>query len=470
MATNDLAYMDLVEVAHAIAAKEFSSLEVTRAMLERIANVDAELGAYVTVMAESALAEAAAADAALSAGRRLGTLHGVPVAVKDLCDAAGVRTTAGMPRVRANVAVAERDSGVVRHLRAAGGVILGKLHLTEGAVAHHHPDIKPPLNPHNRNYWSGASSSGSGVATAAGLCYGSLGSDTGGSIRFPSFANGVTGLKQSWGRVSRAGVFPLSWSLDHVGPLARSTADCAAILGAIAGPDVNDPTALDIPVPDYLAEMAQGVRGLRVGFDEAYATTKVDAAIVASMREALTLLRDAGATIVPVKLPPTEAIIKAWTPLCTADAAAAHANDYPSRKDEYGPGLAELLDAGLATSGVEYALAHDSRQNFRGQIAAMFTTVDVVIAPAFLNQNMTLAEFDTFGERDSDWPDLIRFTAPFDIAGTPTLSLPSGFNADGAPFGFQLIAGYLNESALIRAGHAYQQATDWHRRRPSDIA
>lgn len=470
MSSTDLAYMELTQVARAIAAKEVSSAEVTRAMLERIASVDTTLGSYVAVMAESAEREAQAADLAIARGEPLAALHGVPVAVKDLCDAQGVRTVAGMPRVRGDIALAATDSTVVRRLREAGAVLLGKLHLTEGAVAHHHPDVKPPLNPHNPDYWSGASSSGSGAATAAGLCYASLGSDTGGSIRFPSFANGVTGLKQTWGRVSRAGVAPLSWSLDHIGPMARSAADCAAVLGAIAGSDADDATALPDPVPDYLGELDLGLSGLRIGFDEAYATSAVDAAIVAAMRDALALFKDGGASIVAVNFPDTAAVIDAWFPLCTADAAAAHADTYPSRAADYGPGLSELLDTGLATSAVDYANAHNVRQHFRGQIMRMFAGIDIVIAPAFMHQNLTLAAFESFGSRETDWPELLRFTAPFDIAGTPTLSLPAGFNADGAPFGFQLTAGHLNESALTRAGHVYQQATDWHRRRPQQFS
>lgn len=465
MDKDQLAMMNLVELRDLLDAGEVRASEVTRALLERIETHDGRLHSYVTLMAESAEREAAAADAARERGRA-GPLCGVPVAVKDLCDAKGVPTSAGMPRVRADVTAASGDSTVVARLRAAGAVILGKLQLTEGAVAHHHPDIVVPINPHAPDYWSGASSSGTGVAVAAGLCYAGLGSDTGGSIRFPSFANGVTGLKPTWGRVSRAGVFPLSWSLDHVGPLARSAADCAVMLSALAGPDPADPTAMNVPVPDYLAESEAGARGLRVGFDEHYASSRVDPATVAAMQAALAVLGDAGAEIVEVSMPDTSAVLDAWFPLATADAAAAHAADYPARADEYGPGLAGLLDTGLATSGVDYALAHDVRQNFRGQLAAVFEQADVVIAPAYMHQNLTVAAFQTFGEKETDWPELLRFTAPYDLSGTPTLSVPSGFNADGAPFGFQFLGRHLGEVDILRAGRAYQAGTDWHQRRP----
>ncbi len=242
------------------------------------------------------------------------------------------------------------------------------------------------------------------------------------------------------------------------------------MLGVIAGSDAADPTAAPVPVPDYVGELALGVTGLRVGLDESWATTRVDAATVAAMHDALSMLEAAGATVVPVSMPASEAMVEAWFPLCTAEAAAVHADTYPAQADDYGPGLAGLLDTGIASSAVDYARAHDQRQIFRGRMGRLFSGVDVIIAPALMRQNLTLAEFARFGEQDSDWPELLRFTAPFDISGTPTLSLPAGFNDDGAPFGFQLAAGQWNESYLTRAGHAYQQASDWHRRRPARFA
>ncbi len=469
MATAPLHYLDLTELATVLRQRELSPVAVTEDLLSRIATLDPRLASYVTVMGENALNEARVAEAEIGAGRYRGPLHGVPVAVKDLCDVSGTRTLAGMPRIRAQVTPATDDATVVARLRAAGAIVLGKLQLTEGAVAHHHPDVKVPINPHHAGYWSGASSSGTGVAVAAGLCYGALGSDTGGSIRFPSYANGVTGLKPTWGRVSRAGVFPLSWSLDHIGPLARSAADCGAILAAIAGADVKDSTAVRAPVPDYLEQLGRDLRGLRIGFDEAYATTRVDPAIVAAMRECVAALQDAGATLVPITFPNSDAAVDAWFPLATAEAAAAHSVHYPAQSSDYGPGLAGLLDTGIATTGMVYARAHATRQEFRGEIARVFDTVDVVVAPALMRQNLTLQDFARFGEKETDWPELLRFTAPFDIAGTPTLSLPAGCNADGAPFGFQLAAGNLREDALLRAGHAWQRVTYYHRMRP-DLA
>ncbi|MGE0337278.1 MAG: amidase [Gammaproteobacteria bacterium] len=461
----ELAYLDIAELGARFARRELSPVEVTQALLARIEALDPRLGSYVALMADSALAEARSAEAAFARGAIRGPLLGVPLAVKDLCDARGVPTFAGMPRVRRDT-VATRDATVVARLRAAGAVILGKLQLTEGAGAIHHPDVRVPVNPHHAERWSGASSSGTGVAVAAGLAYGGLGSDTGGSIRFPSFANGITGLKPTWGRVSRAGVFPLSASLDHVGPMTRSSACCAAVLGAIAGADRDDPTSLTEPVPDYFNALGRSIADLRIGYDPDYAESGVNAALVAAQRAALDVFNALGARIVPCRMPDTASVIEAWFALATADAAVAHVDTYPACAADYGPGLSGLLDSGRAASAVDYARAHECRLAFRGVLGRVFEDVDLVLAPAMLRTNFELAEFRNFGSQPTDWPELVRFTAPFDVSGTPTLSLPAGFEADGAPFGFQLLGPWLGERALLRAGHAWQAVTDWHRRRP----
>src|SRR5215211_5697533 len=270
----DLHYWSLDEAARRIAARDISSVELTRAILERISKIDPTLKSYATLTPERALEDASTLDAETAAGTSRGPLHGVPIAVKDLFNVAGVPTAAGTTIHRATVP--DRDATVVARLRAAGAVILGKLQMTEGAFGAHHPTISAPLNPWNAAYWIGVSSSGSGAATAAGLAFGSLGSDTGGSIRFPSTMNGLSGLKPTWGRVSRAGVFPLADSLDHVGPLTRTAADAAAVLAVLAGSDDRDPTTVLDPVPDALHAPEGGVRGLRVGVDDSFNRRDVD--------------------------------------------------------------------------------------------------------------------------------------------------------------------------------------------------
>ena len=260
---DDLHYLSLDEVARRLRARKLSSVEATQAMLDRIGKLDPRLKSYATLTPERALADAKRLDAETAAGKSHGPLHGVPIAIKDLCDTEGVPTAAGMAIRRGHVPA--KDATVVTRLKQAGAVILGKLQMTEGAYGVHHPSVDPPVNPFNAAYWTGVSSSGSGVATAAGLCFASLGSDTGGSIRFPSTMNGLSGLKPTWGRVSRAGVFPLAESLDHVGPMCRSALDAAIVLGIIAGADPDDPTAAPQPVPDYAAAAGAGVKGKRVG-------------------------------------------------------------------------------------------------------------------------------------------------------------------------------------------------------------
>ena len=270
-------------------------------MLRRIEAHDGAHRSYATVLGDRALDQARRAEAEIARGFWRGVLHGVPVAVKDLCNSSFAPTTSGMSIFATNQP--GTNATVVDRLEQAGAVMLGKLKMTEGAYSAHHPDIAPPLNPWKQDHWVGSSSSGSGVATAAGLCFGSLGSDTGGSIRLPSTCCGLTGIKPTWGRVSRHGVFPLAPSLDHIGPMTRSAADAAAMLGIIAGADPNDPTALQDAVPDYLAATAGSLRGLRIGLDEDYAFAGTDPQVAAAVKEAARALAEAGAVIVPVTFP-----------------------------------------------------------------------------------------------------------------------------------------------------------------------
>lgn len=462
--TTDLHYLELTELAARIRARKLSPVAVTRAQLDRIAALDGALGSYALVMADVALAQAAEAEAEIAAGRYRGPLHGVPVAVKDLCWTKGFRTAAGMAIYRDYRPAA--DATVVRRLNDAGAVLLGKLQLTEGAYSDHHPSVTPPKNPWNADYWPGISSSGPGAATAAGLCYGALASDTGGSIRWPSAANGVTGLKPSWGRVSRYGVFELAATLDHVGPIARSAADAGAMLGAIAGSDPDDPTAVLDPVPDYLAAAGQGVRGLRIGVDAAWNSDDVDAATQAVLSEATEVLRTLGADVVEVRFPDVTQPIADWGPNCAVEAAVAHAATYPARKDEYGPVLASVIEAGRALSGVDYQRILLRRLDLRGRVAALFGAIDLLMTPVHPFAPPTLAMIRTLGEQPELIAKLQRYTCPFDMTGHPTITLPGGFSAAGMPIGFQLVAADLDEATLVRAGAAFQAATSWHRRYP----
>jgi amidase len=458
-------YLELREVARRIHSKEMSSVEVTKALLDRIEALDGKLGSYALVTPELAIEQARAAEAEILRGEIRGPLHGVPIAVKDLCWTTGIKTAAGMTIHRDNKPA--EDATVVRRLREAGSVLLGKLQLTEGAFADHHPDITPPVNPWNKECWSGASSSGSGVATAAGLCYGSLGSDTGGSIRFPSAANGVTGLKPSWGRVSRHGVFELAATLDHIGPMARSAADAAAILGVIAGPDESDPTASQMPVPNYLAGIDRGLRHLRVGVHADWNRQGVEPAAMRAVEDALTVIVSLGAEVRPVSFPDAEQIVADWIPYCAIETAVAHESTYPARRAEYGPGLAKLIDIGHGLSAMDYQKMILRRIDFRGRVAALFETIDLLVIPAQAFASPTIAKMSTLGQDPAMLAALLRFTCPFDLTGNPTITLPAGFSESGGPVAFQFVAAHFAEDLLCRAGHAYQQATDWHQRHPA---
>ncbi len=462
---DDLHYLELMELAACIKARKISPLEVTRAQLDRIAALDGELGSYVHVMAEAAMAQAEAAHAEITAGRYRGPLHGVPIGLKDLFWTKGV-PTAGGTIVHRNY-LPDQDASVVHRLNEAGAVILGKLQLTEGAYSDHHPSVMPPKNPWNADYWPGISSSGSAVATAAGLCYGSLASDTGGSIRWPCAANGLTGLKPSWGRVSRYGMFELAATLDHVGTIARSAADAGAMLGIVAGRDHNDPTAAVDPVPDYLAAAEQDARGLRIGLDAAWNSEGVDPATQRVLGEAMDVLRALGASIVDVRFPDVTQTVADWVPNCAVEAAVAHEATYPACKDQYGPVLASVIEAGRALSGPEYQKILLRRLELRGRVASLFETIDLLLTPVHPFPPLTLAMVRTLGEQPDMIAGLQRYTCPFDMTGHPTITLPGGYSAAGLPIALQLVAANLDEAMLVRAGAAFQRVTSWHRRHPS---
>ena len=464
MTTSDLHYLGLVDIGRQIQQKKLSSVEVVRAMLGRIEQLDGKLKSYAHLMAESALAEAATAEKEIAAGKVRGPLHGVPIAVKDLCWVKGAPAAHGMT-IHRDFRPTE-DATVVTRLKDAGAIILGKLQQTEGAYADHHPKIDPPKNPWNADLWSGASSSGSGVATAAGLCFGSLGTDTGGSIRFPSAANGITGLKPTWGRVSRYGAFELAATLDHIGPMARSAVDCGAMLGVIAGQDSKDTTSVPLPVPDYLAGLSGSLRGVTIGVDRRWTTEGTDEDAAKVLAEALRVAVDCGATIKEISFPDPKAIIDDWFPLCGVEVAVAHEETYPARKDDYGPALAGLLDLGRQQSGMDYQKIVLRREAFRGAVRLLFESVDLIAVPAQAFAAPTLVKMASLGEDASLIGGLLRFTCPFDMTGSPTVTWPGGFAANGGPVGFQFVGRHFDEASLVRAGDAFQRVTDWHKRHP----
>lgn len=454
----------LLEVAARLRRRELTSATLVDRVLARIAAADGELRCYAAVTADRARAAARRADEALDRGEWRGLLHGVPIALKDLVDTAGIETAAGMRALAGRVPA--EDAAVAARLESAGAVLLGKTKLTEGAFSEHHPDVPAPRNPWGAGHWTGISSSGSGVAVAAGLCFAAIGSDTGGSIRFPSAACGVTGLKPSRGRVSRHGVFPLAPSLDHVGPMARDVGGCAAMLGAIAGRDARDPISLRVPVPDCIAALERPVQGMRIGLDRDHALTDVDPRVAAAFEAALEVLAAAGADIAEVRLPPADALVRGWTAACAAEAAFVHQRLYEERGGEYGPALRMLVEMGRALRATDLVGIEEARRAFAGALPDMFDAVDLIALPALPMPVPSLAEL---GARAGDAQAVfqtLRFTAPWNFSGSPTLSLPCGFDAAGLPIGFQLVGPALGEEALLAAGAGFQRETDWHERRP----
>jgi amidase len=460
--TDELHFLELTELAERLRRREQHPRHLDRGELARIARLDGDLASVAYLTPWCALAAAATADAEIAAGRWRGPLHGVPLGIKDLFWTAGVPTAAGMAIHRDFVP--GEDATVVKRLKAAGAVLLGKLQMSEGAYSDHHPSVPPPRNPWHRDYWTGISSSGSAVATAAGLCYGALGSDTGGSIRWPCGATGLTGIKPAWGRVSRFGAFELAASLDHVGPIARSVADAAAILAAIAGPDDQDPTTLPDPPPDYLPVIRSSIGGLRIGVDRDWNGADVDAPVQRVMADAEAVFRALGAGIVSVTVPDVAQAVVDWASACALEAAVAHRPTYPARKDEYGPVLASVLEAGHRVSALEYQALRLRRMALRGRFSHLFRSIDVLLAPVQPFAPLTLERVQTLGTQPELILRLQRYTAPFDLTGHPTVTLPGGSTEAGLPIGFQLIG--ADEGTLIRAAASFQRETHWHNRHP----
>jgi amidase len=448
-------YQSLHSICGRIKSGELTATQVTESMLARLESLDKELRSYVTVLADSALASANALDEDRKLGRPLGSLHGVPIAVKDLFYTAGVATASGT-KVMAHF-IPEVDATVVSRLRDAGAVLIGKTQLTEGAFGVHHPDIEPPRNPWNPQYWPGVSSSGSAVAVSAGLAFAALGTDTGGSIRFPCACCGLVGIKPTYGRVSRYGAFPLAETLDHIGPMARNVADAARLLQVLAGEDANDSTTLRAPVPNYSASLADQVAGLTIGIDWTYVSQGVTEEVIATLRDALDIFVERGAKTVEVTLPASYGpLVRDWSITCGVECARAHNEYYPAEKSLYGPVLAGLIETGLNASPEDYAALEVTRAEFTKALDELLAEVDLLIAPCMPTLPLTVRDMNDISSQGQSRTDFLTFTAPFNYSGHPTITLPAGLSADGLPKSFQLITRKLGEPTLIQAGSTYE--------------
>jgi len=464
MALDDIHFQPLMTVAKHIQNRDISPVEVTAAILSRIETHNPALNAYTTVTADLALAQARQAETEIGKGMYRGPMHGIPIAVKDLCFTKGITTTGGMT-IHADFKP-DHDATVVSKLADAGSVLLGKLHMTEGATLEHHPELPEPVNPWKSDLWTGVSSSGSGVSAAAGLAYATIGSDTGGSIRFPSACNGLTGVKPTWGLISRFGIFDLAATFDHLGPMARSAADAAAMLQTLAGWDAKDSTTLTGPVPDYLGALdgVYGARGVRIGLDWDYVATDADPVTIGFIEDAIAVLSDIGGLTREVKFPSTDPMLAYTMPMTMAETAAHHDQTYPSQADRYGPSFASMIETGRTADPVLIGHGIIERQKFRGAVVAMFEEIDVFIMPVFRTGTPTWSEVRAAVAED--FSIIGKFTSPFNATGIPTVTLPCGYTEDGRPVAFQLAGTHGSEAMLLKVAHAFQQATDWHTKRP----
>ena len=449
-------YLSIDQIKQLYETKEITPLEVTEFMFDRIDSLDSELLSYATLMKESALKTAE--DISKIPVENFGPLHGIPIGVKDLCYTEGVRTMAGTA-VLENF-IPKYDATVITKLKNAGAILLGKLNLTEGAMGGYNPRRQAPKNPWNTERWSGSSSSGSGVATAAGLCTGSLGSDTGGSIRFPSAACGVVGLKPTYGRVSRYGVLDLAQSLDHVGPMTRSVKDAWGMFSVIKGFDKNDFTSVaDIHDED---PATININNIKIGYDDNYASKGVNKEISDAVRQALKDIQSLNLEIQDVKMPDVEEFLPYWRTLCTSEAAYAHAENYPSRKNEYGKWFRGWLETGHSVTREEYIEACNKRDQSNTLIANSLKNVDVLIAPCVIDFPHYVDDSIHYGPMDNlRGTAFQKFTVPFDYNRYPTLTLPCGISSSGMPIGLQIIGQPMTESIICALGAAYETSTQW---------
>lgn len=465
MLAQDACYLSIAEAAAAFRRKQLSPVELTRLLLDRIDAVDGNVNSYVTRTDELAMAQARQAEIELAAGNDRGPLHGIPIALKDLYQTAGIRTTAHS-RVLADWVPSE-DAAATARLQEAGMVLLGKLAMSEFALGGPSPEqpFPPARNPWNLERMPGGSSSGSGAALAAGLCLGTLGSDTGGSIRGPASMCGISGIKPTYGLVSRYGVVPLAWSLDHAGPMARTAEDCALLLQAIAGHDPRDPASANVPVPDYRATLNDGVRGLRLGVPRSWFAAgeyAADADILAAVDAALGVLEQLGATIVEVDGAPFAAARSPNSTIMIAEAYAYHEQTLRERPEDYGAVIRGRFRQGAFLSAADYIQAQRVRSRIIAEVNDILRTVDALVMPT------SASPAQPFGDIPVEMTlRTLAYTSAFNLTGLPAISIPCGFNAAGLPLSLQIAGHAFDDATVLRIAHVYQQVTDWHQRRPA---
>lgn len=460
---SELGYLGIAEASGLIRNKKLSPVEYTKALVARVERYDGRLNAFLRFTPDIALADARRAESEIVAGNWRGPLHGVPYGLKDIIDYAGLPTTAHSAILRDNVAVA--DAYVTQKLRAAGGVFMGKLSTHEFAIGGPCFDLPwpPARNPWNRDHFCGGSSSGSGVATAAGFVPLAIGSDTGGSIRNPATMCGITGMKGTYGLVSRRGVFPLAYSLDHVGPLTRTVRDNAIALNLIAGHDSFDPGSAARAGVDCTAQLERGIEGFRIGVIRHFYTEDVtaDPEMSAAIDAAVTKMGELGARVQEIRTAPLQQYAACNRIILTAEAYAIHQKWLRERPQDYGSITRQRFFHGAVVSAADYINAMRLRAKLTAEFHALFEDVDVIVTasahdPACRIDDLDACEY-TYGR---------QARAPFNITGSPAMAIPVGFSANGLPLGLQIVSAPYREALVYRVGAAYEDATSWTQRHP----
>ena len=463
MPEEPLHFQTIRQVGERIRRRELSPVELTTAIIDRSERLDGPLNAFITLMREEALAQARGAEKAILAGHDLGPLHGIPISLKDLYQTVGVKTTGGS-KILADW-VPTTDATVTRRLSLAGAIVIGKNNLHEFAfgATNENPHYGPSRNPWNRERITGGSSGGSAAAVAAGLGYASMGSDTGGSIRLPAAFCGIVGVKPTYGLVSRAGVLPLSWSLDHCGPLTRTVEDAAIMLNAIIGHDHADPASASRVTPDLTTALDGKVQGLRVGVLREYLGENVNAEVASAVRTAARDLERLGTRVEEVSVPEVAYGDGASIGILYGEAAAIHERWLKTHRDQYGADVLERLSQGERMTATQYLKGQRARRVLVDRFKQLFEQIDVLISPTVPILAPTIPESRGNAAR----AQLLGFTRLFNVLGLPTLSVPCGFSTTGLPIGLQVAGRPFDDITILRVAYAYERQAGWHSHRPA---
>ena len=468
MDATEVCFMSAAQLGALLKKKDLSPVEVVEAHLARIEALEPTLNSFITLMADEARADARRAEAEIQGGKYRGPLHGVPLGLKDLYHVRGVRNTSGAKIYESFVP--EQDCTIMERFREAGAILMGKLNLPQFAYSPvgENPDYGNMHNPWDPSRITGGSSGGSGSAAVAGQCTITMGSDTGGSIRIPSALCGVAGLKPTYGRLSRHGLSPLCWSMDHPGPMTRTVEDCALVMNVVAGRDPKDPSTVDLPVPDYTRALTGNIQGLRVGVPKEYFEVPCDPQVERAVRRAIELLGELGAEVREVSWPMYHYAAAISTVVIMAESTACYGEVARTHGTEIAPATRLRIEGGFFVSGADYVQANRARAQFVRQTRELLDQVDVLAGPsepitAFpIGDTRVQVGETTMGTTAA----LTQYSRPFNLNGFPAISVPCGFSDEGLPIGLQLAGRPFAEETVLRSAHAYEQATEWHTRRP----